>query len=215
MKEQLATRDSRWDAASQRVLCDVALLRDALKCDEDKTCDPTQGEAILVALCGLPGTGKTHFASRLTDLVSLVVLESDRLRKVLVPRPKYTPGEHTRVFSACHMLIKDLLGQGRRVLFDATNLTESFRQPLYRICDRLSVGLVLVQLTAPRDVVRRRLEARGRGLESTNYSDADWLVYCRLSPYQEPIRRPHFTIDSSSDFVPVLEDVARLVTSAQ
>ena len=168
-----------------------------------------------MALCGLPGTGKTHFASKLTELVSLVVLESDRLRKLLVPKPKYTPSEHSRVFNACHVLIEDILGQGRRVLFDATNLTESFRQPLYRICDRLSVPLILVRLTAPRDVVRGRLENRSRGLQPTNYSDADWLIYCRLSPYEEPVRRPHFTVESPRDFSPVLEDVARLVASTK
>ena len=168
-----------------------------------------------MALCGLPGTGKSYFASKVTELVSLVVLESDRLRKLLVPKPKYTPSEHSRIFNACHMLIEDFLCQGRRVLFDATNLTETFRQPLYRICDRLSVPLILVQFTAPRDVVRRRLEDRGQGLEATNYSDADWLIYCRLSPYEEPVRRPHFTVDSSSGFSAVLEDVARLVASTK
>jgi predicted kinase len=215
MKAKLTTGYRRSHPSPQQVLRDVALLRDALECGDGETWSATQGEAILVALCGLPGTGKTHFASKLTELVSLVVLESDRLRKLLVPNPKYTPSEHSRVFNACHMLIEDYLGQGRRVLFDATNLSEAFRQPLYRICDRQSVPLILVKFTAPRDVVRRRLEARRQGLQPTTHSDADWLIYCRLSPYEEPVRRLHFTVESSRDVSPVLEDVARLVASTK
>ncbi len=167
----------------------------------------------MVALCGLPGTGKSYFASRLTELMPLVVLGSDRLRKLLVQEPRYTPEEHSRVFNTCHQLIEDLLKQGRRVLFDATNLTEAFRQPLYRICDRRSAPLILVRFTAPRKIIRRRLAEREKGLNPGDYSDADWLVYCRLSPHEEPVGRRHFNVDSSQDVSPVLESVARLLAS--
>jgi len=198
------------DASRQQVLDDVAFLHDALGLDEAGARDGSTGRAALVALCGLPGTGKTHFAKELTKTVPMVVLESDRLRKLLVPQPKYSPAEHSRVFNACHHLIEDLLSRGCKVLFDATNLTENFRRPLYQICDRLSAPLVLVRFTAPRDAVRRRLEKRAAGLHPGNYSDADWSVYCRLATYEEPVQRQHFTVDSTSDISSVLEDVARL-----
>ena len=186
-------------------------MRTALESEEGEEWDHTEGAATLVALCGLPGTGKSYFARKLTEFIPLVVLESDRLRKLLVMEPRYTPDEHSRVFNACHSLIEDLLYQGRRVLFDATNLTESFRQPLYRICDKLSVPLILVRFTAPQEVVRHQLEERAKGLHPGNYSDADWFIYRRLSPYEEPVGRRHLNVDSSNDVSPSLETVARLV----
>ena len=167
---------------------------------------------MLVALSGLPGTGKSHFARELTKLVSFLVLESDRVRKLLVPQPKYTRGEHSRVFRVCHLLIEDYLARGRRVLFDATNLTEGFREPLYLICERLSVPLTMLRFTAPRAVVRRRLEERALGLNPQDNSDAHWLVYCRLAPGEEPVRRRHLTVDSSTDISQVVRHVARLAT---
>lgn len=165
----------------------------------------------LIVLSGLPGTGKSYFARALTRRVPFLVLASDRLRKALVSQPKYTPSEHSRVFAVCHRLIEEYLADGHRVLFDATNLTESFRQPLYHIADRLGVPLVTVRFTAPLEVVRRRLEARAARRHADDYSDADLLVYCRLLPGEEPITREHLTVHSAEEVPRVLEEVIRLV----
>ncbi len=192
------------------MLRDAAFLREALRADEDNLGANPRGGPMLVVLSGLPGTGKSHFARELTKLVSFLVLESDRVRKLLVARPKYTRGEHSRVFRACHLLIEDYLARGCRVLFDATNLTESFRQPLYFVCERLSVPLTLLRFTAPRAVVRRRLEERALGLHPEDNSDAHWLVYCRLARGEEQIQRRHLTVDSSADISHVVRHVARL-----
>ena len=214
MKGMLVSNNNGSIATQERLLRDAAFLRQALERDCGRDPGRPPGHPILIALSGLPGTGKSHFAGELTKLVPILVLESDRVRKLLVPKPKYTQGEHSRVFDVCHLLIEEYLSQGRHLLFDATNLTEYFRRPLYRICDRLSVPLVLVRFTASRDTVRHRLEDREAGLHPGGYSDARWSIYCRLFPSEEPIRRQHFTVDSSSDICPVLEDVARLAAHA-
>ena len=165
----------------------------------------------LVMLSGLPGTGKSYFARELVKRVPFLVLESDRLRKALVPDPKYTPNEHSRVFAACHLLLEEYLGQGRRVLFDAANLTEKIRQPVYQMAGRASAPLVVIRFIAPEDTVRRRLAERAAGLDPGNYSDAGWLVHTRLRPGQQPIQREHLTVDTSRDIEPALEEIARLV----
>ncbi len=201
--------------SQQQVLRDAHVLRQTLEQDGKKGLAKASGLPILVALSGLPGTGKSHFAGELTELVHFIVLESDRVRKLLAPKPKYTPGEHARVFKACHLLIEDYLSQGCQVLFDATNLTESFRRPLYQISDRLSVPLALLKFTAPEETVRRRLRDRAAGLNPGNNSDADLLVYRRLAPYEETIQRPHFNVDSSTDISGTVIHIARLANHQQ
>ncbi len=173
------------------------------------------GPPILVALSGLPGTGKSYFARELNQKVPFVLFESDRVRKTLVAKPKYSRGEHARVFQVCHLLIEEYLAKGCRVLFDATNLTEAFRRPLYEICERLGLPLVLVKFSAPRPVVRERLERRSQGLDPTTYSDANWLIYCRMAPYDEPLsdqstRGRHIRVDTSQDILPAVAKVAHL-----
>src|SRR5271169_7075141 len=82
----------------------------------------------LVVLVGLPGSGKSYFAGKLTENVSAVVLESDFLRKNLVRRPVYSQFESFRLFRAIHELIKDLLAKKYNVVLDATNLTYNSRR---------------------------------------------------------------------------------------
>ena len=168
---------------------------------------------VLVGLCGLPGTGKSHFARELLKRAPLVVLESDRLRKVLVLKPKYTRGEHARVFNVCHLLIEEYLAQGRRVLFDATNLTENAREPLYRITARLGCPLVLVGFTAPQDLVRQRLAQRVPGRNHVEFSDATWQIHCRMRPFEEAIGRPHIMVDTSQDISVSLDQVVEMVST--
>ena len=197
-------------AAEDAVISDVRALLRALE-GEFKGVSPRATGGVLLALCGLPGTGKSHFAAALARRLPCLVLGSDRLRKILVPRPTYTREEHARVFRAAHALLESLLARGYRVVFDATNLTERAREPLRDIAGNLGVPLVLVQFDAPPALVRQRLARRSQGKAYDTYSDADWRIYCRLYPGQEPVAGPHLDVDSSQSIEPALEEVVRLL----
>ena len=67
---------------------------------------------VLVAVSGLPGTGKSYFCSQLADRLPFIVLESDSLRKVLFSVPAYTSEESSHLFRAIHLLIERLLKKG-------------------------------------------------------------------------------------------------------
>ena len=196
-------------------LQDAIPLREALEAEVAQLPPGTIGNPFLIVLTGLPGTGKTYFAGELQKRFSLRVLESDRLRKILVPHPKYTSGESARLFAACHLLIEEYLGQGRLVLFDATNLTEQFRQPLYLIAQRTSASLVLLRFTAPQEIVRQRLADRAAGMHTEGHSDAGWLIYSRMYPHEEPISRQHLNVDSSVSISGALDEVVRLIGERQ
>ena len=198
-------------AANDQVLRDAAIMRQVLTGRSRPAVARGSAGPFLVMLSGLPGTGKSYFARELVKRLPFQVLESDRLRKALVPDPKYTPGEHSRVFAACHLLLEEFLGQGRRVLFDAANLTEIYRQPVYQMADRASAALMVIRFTAPEETVRRRLAERAAGLDPENYSDASWLIHTRLRQGEQPIQREHLTVDTCRDIDPVLEEIARLV----
>ena len=165
--------------------------------------------AALVVLSGLPGTGKSHFRRRLVARYPLAALESDALRGALFPRPTHAEVENKRLFPAIHVLLDRLLTRGVPVVLDATNLKEANRRVLYRIAEKHGAKLVLVQLTAPRRVARRRLAARARGTDPSDASEAGPPVYERMLAEVEPIERPHFVVDTSGEISDALEEIVR------
>lgn len=188
---------------------DAALLGQALQ-DEWPAVKPDSRPALLL-LCGLPGSGKSYFAAALAQRIPLVILSSDRLRKLLIPRPRYSRGEHRRVFAAAHLLLAQLLASGYPVVFDATNRTARARQPLYELAERAGAQLLIVEFTAPEEVIRQRLARRADGAAPAgypDYSDADWRIYCQMRQGGDPIDRPHYRVDSSGDITPVLAEIA-------
>ena len=163
----------------------------------------------MVVVSGLPGSGKSYFSRSLLEQVPLLVLESDALRKVLLPSPTYTNIESVRLFRACHSLIDELLGRGIPILLDATNLIEGHRERLYHIAERTGAKLLLVYLKAPPELVYARLKRRAEGIDPHDNSTADWHVYQRMNSDAAPIRRKHFVVDSSRDISPAIAKVAR------
>ena len=164
---------------------------------------------VLVAISGLPGTGKSYFSRRLAERVPLAVLESDAMRKILTPSPFYTAKESARLFQAIHEVIDLLLGQRVSVLLDATSLRETNRKHLYLLAECHKAKMMVVLVEAPPQVVRQRLEARGITHPRQDHSDADWDVYQRMRTLQEPIKRKHTSVDTSDDIEPMVAKMAR------
>ena len=185
---------------------DAALLRKLLLSDA-LAAGLRPNNPRLLMLAGPPGVGKSHFARQVASSFPFLTLESDRLRKSLVGRPEYTPAEHRRVFQVVHRLLDELLAQGFPLIFDATNLTERSRRPVYGIARKRMIPLAIVVVTAPAEVVRRRLREREAGLDPETWSDAGWDIHSRMVPAWEPVKRPHILVDTAGDTTPALRQV--------
>ena len=168
---------------------------------------PSRHHPALVVVSGLPGTGKSLFCRELRRRTGVAVLESDALRKLLFSRPSYSSEESQRLFAAIHTAIARLLAAGISCTLDATNLKERHRQPLYDIAEELGAKLILVEVTAAPEVVRRRLAARASYGDAL--SDAGSAVYERMRREAEEIQREHFPVDTAADTGPVLATISR------
>jgi predicted kinase len=170
-----------------------------------------QVEPTLIVVSGLPGTGKSFFCCKLSERLSFLILASDTLRKILFPSPQYKENENKRLFSACHVLIEELLRKGIPVIFDATNLLEHHREYFYRAAERAGARLILVWVEAPTEVVRQRLLAREKAAVSQCGSEAGWDVYNKMKPRRERISRNHLVVDTSQDITNVIDKIARAI----
>lgn len=142
-----------------------------------------------------------------------MVLETDAMRKQLVPRPTYGRQENDRLFQAAHELTSQVLAAHRSVLFDATNLSKLERGWLYRIGEEAQARLAVVRMQAPDKLIYQRLRRRQNQPDSHDLSDAGLVVYRRMKERVEPISRRHLVVDTSVDISPPLELVARWLSS--
>ena len=199
------SRRGLWTAGGLRP-ADLLLLRSAYA---GELPDTTSASPSLVILCGLPGTGKSHFARELIRRAPFVWLNSDRTRKLLVDRPSYSRREHRRVFSAMHVLTKGYLRDGYSVVFDATNLNENVRRPLYDSADEVGVEPLIIRFTASSELVRRRLTDRAEGVGEASQSDATWDIYSRMAVADQPVPRAHLLVTGPEDAESVMWETLR------
>lgn len=197
-------RGKFWTAGGLRPK-DLSFLRTVYADGMPARSDPPR----LVVLCGLPGTGKSHFARELASRAPFVWLNSDRTRKLLVARPQYSRREHRRVFAAMHVLTRGYLRDGYSVVFDATNLNENVRLPLYAVAEELGVEPLIIRFTAHPDLVRKRMAERENGVGDAGQSDAGWEVYSRMAVADTPVPRPHLLVRGPEDAERILAETMR------
>ncbi len=181
---------------------------------DDDGLPPPSRCRVVVVLMGLPGSGKSHFGRLLAARRGAVVVASDALRRRLFVAPSYARSETRTVFAIAHAMTRMLLAEGRTVIFDATNLRERDRGPLYALAREAEAGLVLVRVTAPEPVIHERLAGRLARVAPEDASDADLRVYEVMRERFEEPSRPYLATDSSADLSAELARVAEAVRAA-
>ena len=86
---------------------------------------------MLTIICGVPGSGKSTYVKRVAGPMTTIVCP-DSIRKELTGSES-DQSLNDEVFRVAYKRTADALGQGRHVIFDATNLTKKTRKTLIDI----------------------------------------------------------------------------------
>ena len=164
---------------------------------------PERAWPALLVLVGPPGSGKSTVARALRERMPLAVLDIDAIRALFIEHPDYSFEETRRAMRAARLAAAELLERRRTVVIDAPNLTEWERQPLYSLAALHRARLIVVQVTAPMNLVQERIRRLIRSPEQAAGIDMD--DHQRMAGRQEPITRPHLTVDTSRDIRPFVE----------
>jgi predicted kinase len=117
----------------------------------------TTSKSRIVLLAGLPGSGKSTWASGKKG-----VLSSDALRELLADDPD-NQNIHARVFRVLRDLLKHRLELKRPVTYvDATNLTPYEREPYIKLAHLLDCRIEAVFFDVPVEECIRRNRGRTR-----------------------------------------------------
>lgn len=148
----------------------------------------------LVAVCGLPGTGKTTVAEAIAERLDAERLRTDVVRKELFPDPQYTEEEVSAVYREVLDRARDRLELDESVVVDATFQDVRYREWAREAAAESGADFELVAVECDEDVARDRIRARTEG-----ESDADVDVYDLFAETFDPVEMDHVTVDNSGD----------------
>ncbi len=117
---------------------------------------------ILFATLGLPGAGKTTFCRKFAKEFHILHLNTDRIRRALFGKPKYTQHEHDIVFPVMDALAEDALANGISVLYDANSTRVEYRTTMMQMGEKHHARYFLLRFVTPESVAKKRLGTRKR-----------------------------------------------------
>ena len=146
------------------------------------------GRPALVVVMGLPGVGKSHCARLLCAQLGAAHVASDEVRSRLFIAASYADEENRAVFAAVTALVDGLLGEGHRVVVDATNLVARNRAGTIGVARRRGIPVTYVRVTSSDEDARARLLSRRAGRADGDHSEADEPIYERMrrQPFEPP-----------------------------
>jgi len=161
----------------------------------------------LVLVSGVSGSGKTWLAQRLAPGLDAIHLRSDVERKRLSGLPEiartgsalgqgvYSPDASGRVYQHLAGAARSTLSGGFTTLVDATFGRRAERLRFRDLARELGVPICIIRCSAPPEVLRERLAARG--IAGKDASEADASVLAWQEEHWQPIR--------PTESVPIIE----------
>ena len=155
----------------------------------------TQRQAFAIWITGLPASGKSTIVSVLKPLLeglglTVEVLESDEVRKVITPLPTYSETERDLFYRALAFTGQKLVAQGVTVVFDATASRRAYRDFAKSVIPRF----IEVSVECPLSICMERDQ---KGTYRKGQQGDSLTVPGLQSPYEAPIN-PDLRIDSTA-----------------
>lgn len=147
---------------------------------------------MVIIVMGLPGSGKSYFASRLATAVEADYINSDSVRKMIIPKRTYSPKEKQLVYNKMLALMKLAVKQKKDIVLDGTFYKHSIRKKFIDEA-RNATCITFMEVRAAESLIRERLK------ETRADSEADFKVYKVIQAIWEPLQEKHLILQSTND----------------
>jgi predicted kinase len=151
------------------------------------------GRPLIVIVFGLPGSGKSYFATRLATAIQARYVSSDELRKRMFAARTYSDEEKMRVYEAMLAAMEEAIARGDAVVLDATFGRAVWRRMFEDAAAAAGLRIIYIEIIAGEALIRERLQV------PRTTSDADYTVYQQLKAGMEPLHEDHLVLSSSED----------------
>jgi predicted kinase len=156
---------------------------------------------LLIAMAGLPGTGKSTLASALAEALPAVVLDKDKLRSGFFPpeRIEYSRAQDDYVFELLLKAAEYNLKRGRHVILDGRTFTRRYQvERVALFAGELKADLRIIECVCPEKVALARL---ARDAETGDHPAGNRSVelYQSIKTEADPITIGHLTLETNQD----------------
>lgn len=146
---------------------------------------------MVIIVFGLPGSGKSYFASRLAGMMQAVHINSDRLRKEMFPQRSYTDREKGVVYNEMLKKAKEAIAQNKNVVLDAT-FHSNEKRALFEEAIKGEARVFFIEIIADEALIMQRLK------KERPESEADFEVYKKIRQQWEPLNASHLILESTN-----------------
>ncbi len=156
---------------------------------------------LLIAMAGLPGTGKSTLAARLAEALPAVVLDKDKLRAGLLPpeRIEYTRAQDDYIFELLLKAAEYNLNRGRHVILDGRTFTRGYQVDRMELfAKEHKADFRILECICPEELALTRLQG---DLQTGEHPAGNRTpeLYKTLKAEIEQIVPDHIVVDTSCD----------------
>lgn len=148
---------------------------------------------MIVLVGGLPGSGKTYFATKLAERLNTEYISTDTLRKSLRSQGRYDIADKLFVYRELVKVAESKLTVSRNaVVVDATFSNRIMWEMFVHLANKVSAIIKFIWVYADEQLIKERT-ARMR-----QDSEADYSVYLKVRDEAESVDFPHLNLQSTN-----------------
>ncbi|MGZ8553588.1 MAG: AAA family ATPase [Chitinophagaceae bacterium] len=147
---------------------------------------------MIIIVMGLPGSGKSFFATRLATAINADYISSDRQRKKMIANRTYSANEKELVYNEMLMQMRQAIKQNRNLVLDATFHKNETRNKFKEEAGNTD-EIIFIEIIANETLVKERLRA------TREDSEADFAVHQMIQQEWQPMKQLHLTLQSTND----------------
>jgi predicted kinase len=147
---------------------------------------------MIIIVFGLPGSGKSYFASRLAKMINGEYINSDTVRKKMFDKRTYSIKERSLVYDEMLRQVREEAKTHKYIILDATFYKDDLRKKFSKEAKNID-EVIFIEVRAEENVVRKRLE------KARKESEANFGVYKKIENEWEPLIDEHLILQSTDD----------------
>lgn len=148
---------------------------------------------MIIIVFGLPGSGKSYFASKLAERINARYVNSDVIRRELFDMRKYSREEKMNVYNVMFREMKKAILQNKSIVLDATFYKRSIRNKFIEAVNEIGKRIIFIEIRAELKIITERLSRKRVN------SEADYSVYLQIKEVFEPMEEEHLILQSTQE----------------